>query len=80
MCLICITIDSFVCHILFYTVRMIRLWNSLHNNVTASRTIYVLHRLLSNVNFIPYLRGVLDGLCKAFTVPVFVYFYTCTNK
>ena len=41
----------------FYTVRMIRLWNSLRNNFTASRTIYVLRRLLSNVSFIPYLRG-----------------------
>ena len=40
-----------------YTVRTIRLWNSLHNNSTASRTIYVLRRLLSNVNFIPYLCG-----------------------
>ena len=41
----------------FYTVRMIHLWNSQHNNVTASQTIYVLRRLLSNVNFIPYLWG-----------------------
>ena len=42
----------------FYTVRTIRLWNSLHNNVTASQTIYyVLRRLLSIVNFIPYLLG-----------------------
>ena len=24
--------------------------------------------------------GVLNGLCRAFTLPVFVYFYTCTNK
>ena len=41
----------------FYTVRKIHLWNSLHNNVTAARTIYVLCRLLSNINFIPYLQG-----------------------
>ena len=61
VCLICITIASFHCLRIcvsryFYTVRTVRLWNSLHNNATASQTIYVLHRLLSNVNFIPYLR------------------------
>ena len=39
----------------FYTVPTVRLWNSLYNNVTASRRIYVLRRLLTNVNFIPYL-------------------------
>ena len=41
----------------FYTVRTICLYNSLHNNFTASRTIFTLRCLLFNVNFIYYLRG-----------------------
>ena len=41
----------------FFAVRTVRLWNSLHNDVTASQTICVLHRQLSNVNFIPYIQG-----------------------
>ena len=39
------------------TVRSLCLRNSLLNNVTASRSIYVHRRLLFNVNGIPYLQG-----------------------
>ena len=41
----------------FYSVRSIRLWNSLPNYVTCAQNLYYFRRLLSNVNFVPYLRG-----------------------
>jgi hypothetical protein len=41
----------------FFTVRMIRMWNKLPHNVTSACTFYRFRRLLTNVNFAPYLRG-----------------------
>ena len=63
VCLICITIALFhylrirVLHIISTLYVRFAYGNSLHYNVTVSRKIYVLRRLLSSVNFMPYLRG-----------------------
>ena len=63
VCLICITIASFHCLRIRVSPIISTLYVRfsygihLHNNVTASRIIYVLCRLLSNVNFIHHMRG-----------------------
>ena len=41
----------------FFTVRSVRLWNSMHHGVTSTRNFRTFHRLFRNVNFVPYLRG-----------------------
>ena len=41
----------------FFTVRSVRLWNSMHHDVTSARNFCTFRRLLHNVNFVPYLRG-----------------------
>ena len=41
----------------FFTVRSVRLWNSMHHDETSTRNFCTFRRLLHNVNFVPYLRG-----------------------
>jgi hypothetical protein len=41
----------------FFTLRTIRLWNTLHNNVTSACTYFRFRRLMHNVNLSAYLRG-----------------------
>jgi hypothetical protein len=41
----------------FFTARTVRLWNSLHRDITSARNFVHFRRLLSHVNFTPYLRG-----------------------
>ena len=41
----------------FHTVRTVRLWNSLNSNITSAFNLCLFRRLLSRINFVPYLRG-----------------------
>ena len=40
----------------FFTVRFVRLWNSMHRDVTSARNFCSFRRLLLNDNSVPYLR------------------------
>ena len=86
MYLICITIASLHClhicvsHIIYtlhmrfaYGIRYITMLLLLEQFMYF--VVYYLKLILSLICW-----SVLDSLCKAFTLPVFVYFYICTNK
>ena len=40
----------------FFTVHSVRLWNSMHQDVTSARNFCTFRHLLHNFNFVPYLR------------------------
>ena len=41
----------------FFTVRSVRLWNSMNHDEISARNFCTFRRLLHNVNFVPYLQG-----------------------
>ena len=86
VCLICITIASFHC----LRIRVSHIISTMY--VRFAYKIHYITMLLLLEQFMYFIVyylmlilslmcvGVLYGLCKAFILPVFIYFYTCTNK
>ena len=85
VCLICITIASLHClricvsHISTLYVRFAYGIHYITMLLLLEQFMYfVVYYLMLILSLI--CGGVLDGLCKAFSLPMLVYFYRCTNK